>query len=111
MYTANSSFPYKIVNGSVGLVKDIVYAQGDAPPDAVPIAVIVEFESYCGPPLFKFIDPENNVICVPGSEKWVLVIPITADCDFGKPGELSRAQLPLKLTWGYTGWKGQGSTF
>lgn len=112
MYTANSSFPYKIVNGSVGVVKDILYATGESPPNDLPVAVIVEFDSYCGPPLFTCRGEDNSMIPINGTNKWVPVIPITAECEYSSvEGELTRTQLPLKLTWGYTGWKAQGSTF
>ena len=113
MYTANSSFHYKIVNGSVGVVKDIIYNNDEGPPDALPIAVIVSFDTYTGPSLFCTQCPyTSQMMPIPGTEKWVPVTPIIADCEFStKENELTRKQIPLKLTWGFTPWKAQGSTF
>ena len=108
MYTYNSSFQYKIVNGSIGVVKDIVYEQGKQPPD-LPLAVIVHFDCYTGPPLFTI--PGTNT-SIPLMEKFVPLIPITVMSDYCSQDEIfQRTQIPLKLSWGFTAWKGQGSTF
>ncbi|XP_055355792.1 uncharacterized protein LOC129601093 [Paramacrobiotus metropolitanus] len=38
-----------LVNGSLGFVREIIYAPGTSPDDAMPLAVLVEFDKYKGP--------------------------------------------------------------
>ena len=50
-----------VCNGAVGRVHQIVYNEGQHPPD-LPVAVIVHFEKYAGPP---FIHEHPKCIPVP----------------------------------------------
>ena len=55
-----------LVNGSVGFVKDIVYNDADDPSRLwMPRSIIVDFESYTGPPYFT----------EEGREKWIPLMP------------------------------------
>jgi len=85
-----------LCNGSMGIVKDIVYQEGDAPPN-LPIAVVVRFDSsYSAPSILS--DP----FCVP-------IVPVTNTSDLhGSSHE--RQQLPLRLSWAITIHKSQGLT-
>jgi hypothetical protein len=88
---------FRLVNGSVGIVVDIIYAPAAKPP-ALPIAVIVDFPDYTGPSFFPDL-PERRT--------WVPIAPARLTDD---DGGASRTQLPLRLTWAWTPWKIQGST-
>ena len=63
MLTANL-----LSDGAPGAIRHFIYNDGHAPPD-LPIAILVEFCNYCGPP---FLDSLPK--CVP-------VIPITFEWD------------------------------
>ena len=54
----------RLVNGAVGTVVDIVYAEGTAPPDDQPIAVLVDFPDYRGPSFFHN-DARKTIIPIP----------------------------------------------
>ena len=90
-----------LVNGSTGVVKDWLYAEGEKAP-SLPESIIIEFTDYTGPPFFSGA----------GREKWVPLTPET----YKWPGyELNaedhyRKQYPISLAWGLTVWKSQGMT-
>ena len=69
-----------LCNGAVGRVYQIVYNEGQHPPN-FPVAVIVHFEKYAGPP---FIHEHPKCIPVP---------PITFE--WGYTNNLSKQQFPL----------------
>jgi ATP-dependent exoDNAse (exonuclease V) alpha subunit len=112
MLTWNLCTHNNLVNGSTGIVKDIIFDEGSTPPDKLPITIVVEFPQYRGPAFF------NNVINEDGScedrSKWVPILPVVATWTktnaSGKKESLYRKQFPLVLSWAYTAWKGQGTT-
>ena len=82
----------------MGTISDIIYKQGDQLP-ALPIAVIVKFDSTYTAPSFLSDIPR----CAP-------IISETNESDlYGSSHE--RQQLPLRLAWTITIHKLQGSTF
>ena len=97
MLTRNLWIGKGLCNGSMGVVKDIIYQEGDSPPN-LPIAVIVHFDSfYTGPSIC-----EDQSRCIP-------IIPLTSSSDLhGSSHE--RQQLPLRLSWAITIHKSQGLT-
>ncbi|XP_026451238.1 ATP-dependent DNA helicase PIF1-like [Papaver somniferum] len=56
MLRKNLLTKYGLVNGSRGVVVDIVYAEGKKSPEDMPIAVMVDFDMYTGP---KFRERSN----------------------------------------------------
>ena len=64
MLTANLWQEVGLCNGTPGTVRHFIYKDDHAPPN-LPIAVLVEFDKYCGP---QFLDSAPN--CVP-------IVPIT----------------------------------
>lgn len=96
MLTRNLWTEKGLCNGSMGVVKDVIYHEGDSPPN-LPLAVVVQFDSYSGPSIV--IDQPG---CVP-------IIPVTSVSDLhGSSHE--RQQLPLRLSWAITIHKSQGLT-
>ena len=92
-----------LMNGSQGIVVDIVYAQGDHPnhdcvANRMPCAVVVDFPGYSGPAFFS--DPSRRT--------WVVLEPKTQES--GERSEITRKQFPLVLAWAITPWKAQGMT-
>jgi hypothetical protein len=81
MLSKNLAVPYKLVNGSFGILKQIVYRPSTAPPEQ-PMYVVVEFVSWCGPPW----DIENP--------KHVPIVPVEAACMKHKR-TCQRTQLPV----------------
>lgn len=82
-----------LVNGALGNVKDIIFEEGRRPP-SLPLAVIVEFDKYTGPPI---------------AGRSVPILPVSASWKNG-PVECSRRQLPLSLAYALTVHKSQGLT-
>ena len=100
MLTSNVCLPFKLANGTIGTVVDIIFAVGTAPPN-LPLTIIVDFLDYCGPPFFV-----GN-----GREKWVPILNETATWYPGQRITLTRTQQPLNLCWSITPWKAQGSSY
>jgi len=85
MLTRNLWTDKGLCNGSMGIVKDIIYQEGDSLPN-LPIAVIVQFDSCTGPSFC-----EDQPRCVP-------IISLTNPSVLhGSSHE--RQQLPLRLSW------------
>ena len=95
MLTANIWTEAGLVNGSMGIVHDIIFEQ--APP-SLPAAVFIEFDAYKGPTITT---SEGN--------KVVLIVPIKRSWE-GKNGPCSRIQVPICLAWAITVHKSQGLT-
>lgn len=93
MLTANLWPEVGLCNGATGKIHDLIYQEQRAPPN-LPIAVLVQFDNYSGPPFFQN--------CVP-------IVPITYEWNSGKH-QLSRQQLPLQPCYALTIHKSQGQT-
>ena len=85
-----------LCNGATGIVESILYAEGHKPP-ALPIAVMVNFNEYTGPPF------------IPSKPKCIPIPPVTFEWQNGSY-RLSRQQLPLRLSYAITIHKSQGQT-
>ncbi|XP_066915540.1 uncharacterized protein [Clytia hemisphaerica] len=96
MLTRNLWPDVGLCNGSLGIVKDIIFQRNLLPP-SLPIAVIVKFDKYTGP---SFFNEEDN--CVP----IVPIVETLSDDNVQK----ERMQIPLKLAWALTIHKSQGLT-
>ena len=83
MLTANLWQQVGLCNGAAGTIHSILYGENQSPPD-LPIAIMVCFEHYTGPP---FISTHPTVIPIP---------PITFEWEAGDI-KLSRQQIPIQL--------------
>lgn len=88
MLTSNLWQQFGLCNGATGIVESILYAEGHKPP-ALPIAMMVNFNDYAGPPL------------LPSKPKCIPIPPITFEWQNGSY-RLSRQQLPLRLSYAIT---------
>ncbi|XP_059078046.1 ATP-dependent DNA helicase PIF1-like [Cryptomeria japonica] len=88
MLLANLWTEVGLVNGSIGLVKKIIYENNTRPPD-LPRFVIVQFQNYKGPP-WDTLHPND-----------IPITPITRG---------RRTQIPLTMAWAITIHKSQGLT-
>jgi len=96
MLSANIWTEAGLVNGSMGIVQDILFEEHGPP--SLPVAVLVEFEAYKGPTITTL---EGN--------KVVPIVPIKRSWE-GKNGPCSRLQVPICLAWAITVHKSQGLT-
>lgn len=96
MLTSNIWQQVGLCNGSAGIIKEILYQPNHTPPE-LPIAVLVNFNNYTGPPFL-----ESHPKCVP-------IPPLMFEWD-SNGHRLSRQQLPLKLRYAVTIRKSQGLT-
>ena len=82
-----------LVNGTKGVVQDIIYEPDKRPPDDLPAAVMVKFDGYTGPTLHG-----DTVPLVPVVRHWQ-----------DKNGvNCSREQIPARLAWASTVHSAQG---
>ena len=81
-----------LVNGALGVVKDIVFHEGQRPPNDQPAYVMVRFDNYTGPGI-------NGLVPIP---------PITKT--WFENQVCKRTQIPLTLAWATTIHKSQGLT-
>jgi hypothetical protein len=87
-----------LVNGSVGTIKDFIYKEGEKAP-ALPLCIIADVATYCGPPFFR--EPERRT--------WVPLRPAEEGIVKGGSRSLRRAY-PMCLSYGLTAHKAQGQT-
>ncbi|XP_057815498.2 uncharacterized protein LOC131029117 [Cryptomeria japonica] len=88
MLIANLWIKVGLVNGAIGLIKQIVYENNTKPPD-LPKYVVVQFNDYNGPP-WDIAHPKD-----------IPILPITRG---------RRTQVPLTMSWAITIHKSQGLT-
>ena len=109
LLTSNLNTTVGLNNGSVGTVKDIVFAAGVKPPN-LPLYVWVDFgESYSGESFF-----DDSV----DRKGWFPLFPSTFELHLPKSNNSSnddfdkhsRTMLPFRLAWAWTSWKAQGLT-
>ena len=100
MLTRNLWTEKGLCNGTMGIVKEIIFKDGDFPP-ALPLAIVVQFDSYTGPQ-FRPIFDKSHMNFVP-------VAPVTSQSDI-HGSEFERQQFPLKLSYAITIHKSQGLT-
>ena len=96
MLTSNLWQQVGLCNGTAGIIDSLLYAEGQKPPN-LPIAVLVNFPDYAGPPFLI-----NKPKCVP-------IPPVVFEWHNGST-TLSRQQLPLRLSYAMTIHKSQGQT-
>ena len=103
LLTHNLAVEHGLMNGSQGKVVDTVYAAGchpnhDCVANRMPMAFVVDFPGYSGPPFFS----------EPSRRTWVILLPHTVR--HKQQREVTRTQFPLCLAWALTPWKAQGMT-
>lgn len=92
--TSNIWAESKLVNGSQGTVRYIIYKDGKSSGRDLPDLVLVEFPNYVGP---SFLSSHDRIVpVVPQKATW-----------YSKK-EFSRVQYPLILSWSLTIHKAQG---
>ena len=96
MLTRNICLDKGFCNGSVGIVKDIIYKVGQCPP-ALPLAVVIEFKYYSGANFFRYY------------KKSVLILTLTSQT-YVDDQDIGKIKLPLKLCWTIAIHKSQGLT-
>ena len=94
MLTMNLWSSVGLCNGATGTVIDFIFENNHHPPD-LPVAVIVQFDNYRGPPF-----NETQASCVP-------ICPMSVSSQ-SENGFHERQQLPIRLAWALTIHKSQG---
>ena len=99
----NLAVEFGLMNGTQGVVKQIVFAKGSHPRHEdprwrMPEAVVVDFPKYAGPTFFD--EPERRT--------WVPIL--VREGEDGDKQSVVRRQFPLILGWAMTPWKAQGMT-
>ena len=95
--TANINQGVGILNGSMGVIRDVIYADGENGIDHLPTGIVIDFEDYRGPSFFAEQDRAT----------WVVL-----------PRRVQRSNdekcmvegFPLQLAFGCTAHKAQGQT-
>ena len=102
--THNLCVQHGLMNGTQGVVRQIVYPAGTQGPNdtdptrRMPQAIVVEFPQYVGPVFYS--DPQRRT--------WVPILPRSRHADGDE--NVTRIQFPLVLGWALTPWKAQGMT-
>jgi ATP-dependent DNA helicase PIF1 len=96
MLTLNLWPQVGLCNGSAGTIHKILYQNGQKPPH-LPIAVVVRFDKYHGPPFLQ--DHPSSIPVPPITFEW--------QCESQR---LSRQQIPLQVRYAITIHKSQGQT-
>ena len=104
--THNLAVEQGLMNGTQGVIKEIVFGPGDHPnhddpAHRMPQSIIIEFPQYVGPPFF-------DTTLHPEKKTWVPLLRRTQQSDSDRG--ISRTQFPLVLGWALTPWKAQGMT-
>ena len=99
MLTWNISVNVGLVNGSIGNVIDIAYAENTAPP-SLPAYIIMNMPNYSGPAFFHG----------EGRKHWVPILPQKFEFTISKGQKASRTQYPLQMAYSLTAHKAQGLT-
>ena len=99
MLTWNVCVNVGLVNGSIGNVIDIVYADNTEPP-SLPAFIIMNIVNYSGPVFFHG----------EGRQQWVPILPQTYEFTTLNGQKASRTQFPLQLAYSLTAHKAQGLT-
>ena len=86
-----------MVNGTVGIVQEIVFKENQSPP-SLPTVVLVEFDNYSGPAIMT-LEGKRVVPISPIRHSWE-----------EQKGICSRLQVPICLAWAITVHKSQGLT-
>ena len=99
----NLAVEFGLMNGTQGVVKQIVFATGCHPRHEderyrMPEAIVVDFPKYAGPTFFD--DAERRT--------WVPIL--VREREDGDKHSIKRRQFPLILGWAMTPWKAQGMT-
>ena len=99
----NLGVEFGLMNGTQGVVQQIVFAKGchprhEDPKYRAPEAVVVDFPKYAGPAFYS--EPERRT--------WVPIL--MREKDDGTKESVVRRQFPLILGWAMTPWKAQGMT-
>ncbi|KAE8738448.1 hypothetical protein FOCC_FOCC016071 [Frankliniella occidentalis] len=97
MLRANLWTEKGLVNGSMGEVVDILYAQDRSPPDDAPVAIICKFDCYQG----LYLDDLT---------KTVVITPITKQWKSKNGQDCIRQQFPTSLCYACSIHKSQGLT-
>jgi len=110
LLTWNLNVTLKLVNGSTGIIKDIIFAPNTSAVTDLPIAIIVEFAQYSGRRFFEDRITNLETGETQDRSKWVPISVSTAEWYTSNNVTLQRTMFPLSLAWAWTPWKGQGST-
>ena len=97
MLTTNLWTEKGLVNGSIGVVEDILWDTGLDPSASVPSMLLVRFNEYSGPDF------------LPHASKVVPIFPVNRSFDY-KGASCTRTQFPLRLAYAITVHKSQGLT-
>ncbi|KAI3888983.1 hypothetical protein MKX03_014031, partial [Papaver bracteatum] len=68
MLRKNLSTQYGLVNGSMGIVVDVLYLNGKKPPLDMPVDVMVEFDKYTSTQVY---DGLNMIPITPNTTSWI----------------------------------------
>jgi hypothetical protein len=97
--TSNQWISRGLVNGSIGVVRHILYASQPSN-DCMPAVILVEFRQYAGPALLP----------LPHHTQLVPILPTDSTFTIGQK-TFRRTNFPLELSYGLTIHKSQGMTF